>query len=102
MARIYKVVGASGSSGGGGGGSKYAASFNNTTDWGSPSGGFYTLEILAAIHEKGTTPLVTVYESASGGYENVVVHILIDVSGNIQLKVTETPNNRFTGRVVIL
>jgi hypothetical protein len=42
-----------------------------------------------------------VYESSGGGYENVVVHILIDASGNVELKVSEVPNNRFIGKVVI-
>jgi hypothetical protein len=103
MASVYKIVGSASGGGGGGGGSvtKYSAPFNNTTDWGTASGGYYTLSVLEAIHEKGTNPTVHVYESSGGGYENVVVHILIDASGNVELKVSEVPNNRFIGKVVI-
>ena len=104
MASVYKIVGsASGGGGGGGGGSitKYSATFNNTTDWGSPSGGYYTLSILEAIHEKGPNPTVIVYEANGGSYENVMLYISIDTSGNVSLKVAQIPDCRFTGKVLI-
>jgi hypothetical protein len=103
MASVYKIVGSTGGGGGGGGGSlvKYSATFNNNSDWGAASGGYYTLTVLEAIHEKGPNPTIEVYEASGGSYENVQLYISYDASGNVSLKVVETPDCRVTGKVVI-
>ena len=64
-----------GSGGGGGGGtaSRYESSFNNTTDWGSPSGGYYTITITAAAHGKGLSPVSFLYEASGADYLEVNV-----------------------------
>lgn len=93
----------SGSGGGGASGpaERYTSTFNNTTDWtlNSPD---YTRTILAVTHGRGTNPNVQVYELLSGNYEQINVNVVINGSGDVTLKVTETPNNRFTGLVLII
>ena len=96
-----------GSNGGGGGGGgpaeRYTDTFNATTDWGSPSAGEYTITIPAATHGRGSIPSVMVFELTGGVYEVVGINTLqIDLSGNVSLKVLETPDNRFAGLVLII
>lgn len=92
-------------SGGGGGPSvatRTVVSFN-TVDWVGPSAGKYTLTILRTTHNKTANPNVSVYELVSGSYEPVAVDtIKIDASGNITLELTETPDLRFQGIVVVM
>lgn len=91
------------SSGGGSSGpaQRFSQNFNNTTDWtlNSPD---YTRTILAATHGRGTSPNVQIFELISGSYEQINVNVVVNGSGDVTLKVTETPNNRFTGLVLII
>jgi len=79
---------------------KYVQTFVSG-DWTGPSGGEYSLVINEAAHLKGVYPTVTIYELVSGSYEEVTCSITIDNSGLITIKVLETPDNRFNGRVII-
>jgi hypothetical protein len=92
-------------SGSGGGPSapaeRYTDTFNNTTDWTAASPE-YTRTILAATHGRGTSPNVQVFELISGSYEQINVNVVVNGSGDVTLKVTETPNNRFVGLVIII
>jgi len=94
-----------GSSGGGGSPSgpaeRYFATFNNTSDWTSNSPE-YTHTVTAATHGKGSNPNVSVYELVSGNYEAINVNISITTGGDVTIKVSETPDNRFTGLILIL
>ncbi len=99
----FDIVGAGGGGGGGGPAERYTDTFNATSDWGSASGGLYTITVLAATHGKGTAPSVMVFELVSGNYELVGIHTLqINVAGDVSLKVLETPDNRFAGLVLII
>lgn len=94
-----------GSGGGGGGGpaERYTDTFNATSDWGAASAGLYTISIPAATHAKGVSPSVMVFELVGGSYELVGIHILqISLTGDVNLKVLETPDNRFAGLVLII
>ena len=94
-----------GGSTGGGGASlaeRYTKLFNNTSDW-TISGQEYFQTITAGTHAKGTTPNVMAFESVGGGsYEQVNLTIAINGSGDVTLKVSAVPDNRFTGLVVII
>jgi hypothetical protein len=68
--------------------------------WGSPSGGTYTITILATTHNKGTDPLVQVFELVSGNYESIIIPI-INNSGDISMQVNSSPDSRFTGKIII-
>lgn len=70
-------------------------------DWGT-SGGLYTLSVLAATHAKGVSPLVQVFEEDTGKYIQVGIAVEIDSgNGNITLSVSQSPDLRFNGKIVI-
>jgi len=82
---------------------RFTDTFNNTTDWGSPSSGLYSLSVTALVHGKGTNPNVQVYELVSGSYEQVQPNsIVINMSGDITISALETPDTRFTGLILII
>lgn len=82
---------------------KYSQTFNNTTDWGAPSGGYYSIQVLATTHSLGTNPNVQVFESAGGGSYDVTTPdmIRINSSGDVTIVVTENIDARFTGKLII-
>lgn len=101
MAQKYKLVNASGT-GGGGSAETFTQSFNATSDWGSPSAGFYEISIAQSTHGKSVTPLVQLYEVVGSNFEQVEAEIEINASGDVTIKVTESIDSRFAGKVVIL
>lgn len=102
MANEYILVNASGTGGGSGDATPYTQNFNATSDWGSPSGGFYTIAIPQSTHDKSIEPLVQLYESVSGNFEQIDAEIIISVAGDVNIRVTESIDTRFAGKVVIL
>ena len=92
-------------SGGGGGGPvsqtpNYVHSFTSANFTG-PGGGFYTLSLAAATHGKGTNPVVQIYETNGANFEQVFAFCQIDGSGNITMKVTASPDSRFSGKLIV-
>jgi len=80
----------------------YQVVFNNTTDWGSPSGGYYSLNVLAASHGKGLNPVIQVYELVGSDYELITAAVSIDSStGDVTIGVVETPDSRFEGKLIL-
>lgn len=77
-----------------------AISFNATTDWTLVSDE-YILTIPASTHLKGINPQVQVYEVDGSDFANVIIYTAINASGNITLAVPQTPDTRFTGKVII-
>ena len=81
---------------------KYVQTFNATTDWGTAAGGLYTLTITAGTHGKGTSPAVRIEEGSGADW----IHTLVDQeivrsTGNVELKISDSPDARFAGRVLI-
>lgn len=71
-------------------------------DWVSASPD-YTYSIPASTHGKGLYPMVQVYQTSGG--TNSLVQTVVEVdtaTGNVMLKVTLSPDNRFDGRVIII
>lgn len=80
----------------------YVQTFNATTDWGSPSGGFYTIVIPVATHAKGNNPVIQIFELVGSDYDIVDTTIFIDnVTSAISIKSLESPDSRFQGKIVI-
>jgi hypothetical protein len=99
----FDIVGTGGGGGGGGPAERYINTFNATTSWGAPAGGFYIVSIPAATHGRGANPNVQVYELVSGDYEQVALSsIRVSASGTVSLIVPEIPDNRFAGLVLIV
>lgn len=82
-------------------GSKYEQTFI-VGDWTGPSGGEYSLTIPEATHLKGINPHIMVFEDVAGFFEEVTVSITIANTGTIELKVLETPDLRFAGKLTII
>ena len=83
--------------------SKYVQTFNATTDWGTPSGGYYTIAILAANHNKGTNPIIQIYEQVGADFDLIQPdRIRVTSTGQIEFRVTEIPDNRFAGKYIII
>ena len=107
MAKIYKYLDVNvlsgGSSGGGSPVTKYIQTFNDSVDWGAPSGGTYLISIPESTHGLGTDPVVKVYESVGGSFDEVTLHTLnVNASGDITLRGTENTDTRCAGKVVIV
>lgn len=104
MAKIYRTISTTSSGGGGGGSSSpYTQLFNSTSDWGSASGGYYSISITQSTHEKGTSPSIQIFELVGSDYEQVDVDtVLVSSTGDITIKVTQTLDTRFAGKIVIL
>ena len=82
---------------------KYTKSFNNTTDWGSPVNGYYTISISAVTHGRGEEPMVQVQMFNGTSYNLSTPDTLeILISGDVTFSVPSSPDDRFTGRICIL
>jgi len=85
-------------------GAPYSSTFDATTSWGAASGGIYTITITAGTHGKGTSPKeVTIYEDDGTNWIPApgVIAKINKTTGDISFEVSETPDDRFAGRIVI-
>lgn len=83
--------------------SKYTATFNDTSDWGSPSGGYYSIVIPESSHGAGLHPMIQIYELNGTDFQLVTPAITVDsITGDVTIGVIEIPDNRFAGKVVIV
>ena len=81
---------------------RYVDSFNDTTDWTGPAAGYYTRTVTQVTHTLGTSPLAKV-RSGSGPYVNVEPDQLsVGINGDITIQVTQVPDLRFVGQMVIV
>lgn len=80
-------------------GASYVGNFLVGT-W-SLNGAVYELPVLESTHNRGTTPLLQIFQDNAGIYEEVMTGIEVNGLGDIKLTVTSTPDNRFAGRVII-
>lgn len=86
---------------GSGGLSKFTQTFNNTSDW-TLNAGNYEYTILAATYGSKANPVVHTFETTAGT-DTVISHTIIkNASNNIILQVTQVPDNRYTGKIIIL
>lgn len=101
MAKSYNQINATGS-GGSGSVSAHSQTFNATSDWSGPSGGVYSITVLESSHDKGTNPIVQIFELVGSDYEEVQVDISINSNGDVTISVTENIDTRFVGKIIIL
>lgn len=79
----------------------YVATFSNPVSWGLPSAGEYTLTVPVATHGKGQNPIVQILELSGSDYVTVAISHKVDSLGNIIIQVSETPDLRFNGKVIV-
>jgi hypothetical protein len=83
-------------------GLRYTSSFDATTSWGSASGGYYTFTVTVATHGLGTAPAVAVQEVSGADYVSILPdQVKTAANGDVSIRVPETPDGRFAGRLVI-
>jgi hypothetical protein len=81
---------------------KYVQTFNATTDWGSAAGGFYTITVVAGTHGKGTAVDVRLEEGSGADWIRTMAdQEIVRSTGNVEIKVTDSPDGRFAGRIII-
>lgn len=82
---------------------RYTTGFNATTDWGSPVGGYYTWTLLQSTHLMGTNPNFIIEEVDGSDFNEVRCdQAKVLANGDIALRVTQTPDGRFAGRITVL
>lgn len=83
--------------------SRFVATFNNTSSWSGPAGGYYSQQYLAATHGRGSDPVVQISRLYSGSYIKVRMDKWwVDGSDNINFRAPELPDLRFAGKIVAL
>jgi hypothetical protein len=85
--------------GGGGGVAPWTDTFDNSADWGAASGGLYSIQFTHSLNE--TAIHIQVFDTDT---DEMVYpeEIVIDDADNVTIKVSETPDNRFNGIIIIL
>jgi hypothetical protein len=101
VALTYQGVNISTTGGGGGSSSPYIRNFL-VADWSGPVSSEYTLSVPESSHGKGTEPTVTLYQTNGANYEQVEAFIQINANGDIAVKVPETIDGRFDGKLIVL
>lgn len=86
--------------GGGVGSANYASSFNATTDWSGPTSGLYSKTVAFATHAKAN-PIVETFETNGAVFDLVNTEVSVDASYNVSILVTEIPDLRFAGKLII-
>lgn len=82
---------------------RFTSTFDATTDWGTASGGYFTIAITQATHTRGTSPQVMVYEESGSDFIKVELDELkVLANGDVELRVPESPDCRFAGKVVMI
>jgi hypothetical protein len=83
---------------------RYPETFDATSSWGSASGGYYTITILASNHKRGTNPVVGgIFKESGSDYIQIEVDsIKVLANGNIEIKVIENPDGRFAGKILVM
>ena len=66
------------------------------------NGGFYEYTITQASHGAGLSPTTQVYELVGSNYELVQPVVIVNASGDIIIQVTNTPDLRFNGKIIVI
>jgi hypothetical protein len=86
----------------GGNSTTYELPISGLGDWTGPSGGFYTLTILASTHGKGTSPSVQCYVSSGSDFESITPDsIILNSSGDVTISIPSSPDLRLLGKIAI-
>lgn len=82
---------------------RYTHTFDATTSWGTASGGYYTMSIAQSSHTRGLSPDIMVSELVGSDYVKVELDELKTLAnGNVEMRVPESPDCRFAGKVVLV
>lgn len=72
-------------------------------DWTGPVAGQFSITVTAAVHGRGTNPLVQVFGGAAAPRTLVMPdEIEVAANGDVTIRVSENPDGRFEGQVVLI
>lgn len=75
--------------------------FNNTTDWGTASGGYYTFTGTHSLNSNNYS--VEIWDDSSVPSKKVMVDdVLQSTLNTVSIKVLSSPDYRFTGRIIVI
>ena len=81
---------------------------NDTTDWGTESGGLYTITIAASVHKVHNPRIVqawelngTDYDLIRGGVTPTIDTTSIANNDDVSISVTSAPDRRYAGRIIV-
>jgi len=77
-----------------------AVNFNSTTNWELVEDE-YILSVPSTTHLRGVNPQIQIYEIEGSEFVNVIAYTSINSSGDIFIKVTQIPDTRFAGKLII-
>jgi len=82
---------------------RYASTFDAGASWGAAAGGYYTITITQATHTRGVDPMIQIYETSAGDDFLVEVDQLkVSAAGDAAFRVTEDPDLRFAGKIILV
>lgn len=81
------------------GATKYIKTFNEG-EWVTLNDA-YVLHVSSVTHNKGSSPNCKVYELINGEYHEVMTAVIMDATGNLKIEVTQSPDNRFSGKLIV-
>ncbi len=82
---------------------RFVETFDATGDWGSPSNGYYTITVDETDHERGTKPTVAVFQKDATDYIQISPdRIKVNTSGDVSIRVPQTPDLRFEGEMIFI
>jgi len=62
----------------------------------------YEITVLASVHTRGVNPQVQVFEKVGTDHVEVVTDIVVQSNGDIIIKIAQTPDVRFDGKIIII
>lgn len=80
-------------------GASYSANFT-IPSW-LLNGDKYEYSILAITHNRGSSPILQIYQQNGLNFDEVLTGIEITPIGNITLTVSSSPDLRFAGKIII-
>ena len=82
---------------------RYVQAYNATTNWGSPSGGYYTITVLGTTHARGSDPVVQLWRLQGSDYIKVILdRVLVDSNDDCSFRVPQLPDLRYAGKIVMI
>lgn len=85
---------------------RYVGTFDATSSWGTAVGGYYSITIAAATHQRGIVPgFAGVSEESGTDYVGVALGddgYTVAANGDVTVRVPESPDCRFAGRIILV
>lgn len=83
---------------------RYTLTHDATTDWGSATGGYYSIAVAESTHGRGTRPTVQTYETDGSNEEEVVLDEskFATASGDYTARTAEDPDLRYAGKIIFI